>query len=109
MEKLPHDTVKGLPEPVVLTHVVLMLVVNNGLLAKTPEELAVYGKATAGKLGRSPPAGPGAAFLRRTLRPWPAWTLNPRAVQGQHAGASLLLSGRASTRCSIPWPRSTRR
>lgn len=50
VKKLPFDTLKSF-EPVAQTHVVpLMLVVSNGVPAKTVKELVDYGKAHPGKL-----------------------------------------------------------
>ena len=97
MKKLPYDTVKGF-EPVVLTHVVpLMLVVNNGLPAKTVKELAAYGKANPGKLSFASSGSGGAPhFSGELFKTMAGLDMIHVPYKGSTLAHPDLLSGRVS-------------
>ena len=97
MKKLPYDTLKGF-EPVVLTHVVpLMLVVNNGLPAKTVKELAAYGKANPGKLSfASSGAGGAPHFSGELFKSMAGLDMTHIPYKGSTLAHPDLLSGRVS-------------
>jgi tripartite-type tricarboxylate transporter receptor subunit TctC len=65
--KLPFDTVKSF-EPVALTHVVpLILVVSNGVPARSLNELVAYGRANPGKLSFASSGNGGAPHMSGEL------------------------------------------